>query len=34
MNDEKIIEMLFERDEGALRGVEQKYGAFCHVFSS
>ena len=34
MNDEKIIEMLFERDEGALRGVEEKYGAFCHTVAS
>lgn len=34
MQDEKIIQMLFERDEGALRGVEQKYGAFCRTVAS
>ena len=34
MNDEKIIEMLFERDEGALRGVVERYGAFCHTVAA
>jgi len=34
MQDEKIIQMLFERDEDALRGVEQKYGAFCRTVAS
>ncbi len=34
MNDERIIELLFERDEGALRGVEEQYGAFCHTVAS
>lgn len=34
MQDEKIIQMLFERDEDALRGVEQKYGAFCRTVAA
>lgn len=34
MNDEKIIELLFERDEKALSGVQEKYGSFCHTVAS
>ena len=34
MNDEKIIEMLFERDEAALAETQAKYGAFCHTVAS
>ncbi len=34
MNDEKIIEMLFERDEKALDETQAKYGNFCHTVAS
>ena len=34
MNDEKIIEMFFERNDGALRAIEERYGAFCHTVAS
>lgn len=30
MKDERIIELLFERDESALKEVESKYGGLCH----
>lgn len=29
MEDSKIIELFFERDEAALREVSEKYGAYC-----
>jgi hypothetical protein len=34
MTDEKIIEMLFERNEDALREVEKKYAVFCHTVAA
>lgn len=34
MKDEQIIEMLFERDEVALREAEKKYLDFCHTVAS
>ena len=34
MKDEQIIEMLFERDEVALREAEKKYADFCHTVAS
>ena len=34
MNDEKIIDLLFVRDEKALRLIEQKYGALCRYIAS
>ena len=34
MNDERIIEMLFERDEKALAETQAKYGAFCRTIAS
>lgn len=34
MQDEKIIEMLFERDEAALAETQAKYGAFCHTVAA
>ena len=34
MQDEKIIEMLFERDETALSEVQTKYGAFCNTVTA
>lgn len=30
MTDEKLIEMFWERDEGAIRAAQEKYRAFCH----
>lgn len=33
MNDEKIIEMFFERSEQAIRELNNKYGKICHNFS-
>ena len=30
MNDEKIIELFWARDEEALRAAEEKYRGFCH----
>ena len=34
MTDEKIIEMLFERNETALGEIERKYSAFCHTVAA
>ena len=34
MNDEKIIEMFFKRDEAALKETQSKYGAFCYTIAS
>ncbi len=34
MTDEKIIEMLFSRDEAALGEIEKKYSAFCHTVAA
>ena len=34
MKDDKIIEMLFERKEEALREVEKEYLGFCHTLAS
>lgn len=34
MQDEKIIEMLFERDEAALAVAQAKYAAFCHTVTA
>ena len=34
MKDDKIIEMLFARDEEALREVEKEYRGFCHTVAS
>jgi len=34
MKDDKIIEMLFERKEEALREVEKEYLGFCHTVAS
>lgn len=34
MHDEKIIELLFERDEKALAETQAKYGAFCRTIAS
>ena len=34
MDDEKIIELLFARDERALRLIEEKYGALCRYIAS
>ena len=34
MNDEKIIELFFSRDERALREIEEKYGALCFYVAS
>ena len=34
MQDEKIIEMLFKRDESALKETQSKYGAFCYTIAS
>ncbi len=31
LNDEKIIEMFFKRDENAISAVEEKYGAYCRA---
>lgn len=30
MQDSRIIELLFERDESALEALDKKYGAVCH----
>ncbi|MCD7708977.1 MAG: RNA polymerase subunit sigma-70, partial [Clostridiales bacterium] len=30
MEDEKIIELYWERDEAAIRETSKKYGAYCH----
>lgn len=30
MEDQKIIELFFARDERALEAVKEKYGAYCH----
>ena len=34
MKDDKIIELLFERKEEALREVEKEYLGFCHTVAS
>ena len=34
MDDKKIIEMFFARDEGAIRATEEKYGALCRYIAS
>lgn len=34
MKDEKIIELLFKRDEEGLREVEREYRDFCHTVAS
>ena len=34
MTDEKLIEMFWNRDEGALHAAEKKYRAFCHSIVS
>lgn len=34
MTDERIIEMLFARDEAALGEIEKKYSAFCHTVAA
>ena len=34
MDDKKIIELFFARDEAALDGVEKKYGALCRYIAS
>ena len=34
MTDERIIEMLFNRDEAALGEIEKKYSAFCHTVAA
>ena len=34
MQDEKIIELFFERDEKALKETEAKYGNFCRTVAS
>lgn len=31
LNDEKIIELFFNRDEKAISAVEEKYGAYCRT---
>lgn len=31
MEDDKIIDLYFERDENAIRETEQKYGKYCHT---
>ncbi len=31
LNDKKIIEMFFKRDENAISAVEEKYGAYCRA---
>ena len=33
MDDEKIIELFFERSEQAIRELDRKYGAICHSLS-
>ena len=33
MNDEKIIEMFFNRSEQAIRELNNKYGKICHNLS-
>lgn len=34
MKDDRIIELLFERDESGLRAAEEKYSDICHVVAS
>ncbi|MEY8386753.1 hypothetical protein AALC17_05545 [Oscillospiraceae bacterium 38-13] len=34
INDEKIIEMFFERSEQGIRELDIKYGKVCHKLSS
>lgn len=34
MTDQKIIKMLFDRDEQALKAVDDKYGPYCHSVAS
>lgn len=34
MDDKKIIELFFERDEQAIRAVEKKYGGLCFYIAS
>ena len=33
MNDQKIIEMLFERSEAALTHLQSRFGKYCHTIS-
>ena len=34
MDDKRIIELLFARDEQALREIEEKYGGLCRYIAS
>lgn len=34
MDDKKIIELFFARDENAIRAVEKKYGGLCYYIAS
>lgn len=34
MDDKKIIELFFARDEAALRAIEEKYGALCRYIAA
>lgn len=34
MEDSKIIDLFWERDEEAIRHTEMKYGAYCHTIAS
>lgn len=34
MDDLKIVELFFERDEEALKQTEQKYGRYCHYIAN
>ena len=34
MDDKKIIEMFFARDEGAIKETEKKYGKLCRYIAS
>ena len=33
MEDQKIIELYFARDEGAIQATSEKYGAYCHTIA-
>ena len=34
MNDERIVSLLFARDESALAVVQEKYGRYCHTVAA
>ena len=33
MDDEKIIDLFFERSEQGIKALDDKYGAICHTLS-